>query len=243
MLFSSGVMDLVAFIPARAGSERVKQKNTRPFAGFEGGLLELKLRQLALLPDFSKITVSSNDPAVLAYSEWFHDHVDPRVDAQPRPDRYGHSETSMGEFIRDYIAYMEQDAVMFWTHVTHPLLTSAVYRRVIAAYRQAEAKGHDSLITATKLQRFLWRNGKPFNYDNSVEKWPRSQDIEPVYEINHGVYMMPYAVMRETGDRIGNRPYFHPLHEHEAMDIDWQDQFDLMDEIARARMARGQSLL
>ncbi|WP_159992933.1 cytidylyltransferase domain-containing protein [Roseomonas sp. 18066] len=236
-------MDLIGFIPCRAGSERVKNKNTRPFAGFDGGLLELKLRQLQRVPELSRIVVSTNDAAVLDYAERFRQDHDPRVQPLPRPDKYGVSSTSMGEFIRDYIAYLEQDGVMVWTHVTHPLITSASYREVIAAYHAAAAQGHDSLITATKLQKFLWKDGKPFNYDNSVEKWPRSQDIEPVYEINHGVYMMPFSVMRDTGDRIGRKPYFHAMPEHDAMDIDWQDQFDLLDEIARARVQRGQSLL
>jgi CMP-N-acetylneuraminic acid synthetase len=236
-------MEIIGFIPCRAGSERVVNKNTRPFAGFAGGLLELKLRQLARVSELSRIIVSTNDPAVLDYSAWFRDKLDARVDPVPRPDHYGVSSTSMGEFIRDYIAHLVADGVIFWTHVTHPLITSATYREVIKAYRTAESQGYDSLVTATKIQKFLWRNGKPFNYDNSVEKWPRSQDLEPVYEINHGVYMMPFSVMREAGDRIGQRPYFHPLPEHESMDIDWQDQFDLLDEIARARAARELSLL
>lgn len=236
-------MNIIGFVPCRAGSERVKNKNMRPFAGFGDGLLELKLRQLTKVPELSRIVVSTNDPAVLEYSEWFRQKVDGRVDPRPRPDKYGVSSTSMGEFIRDYIAHLEQRGVMFWTHVTHPLITSGTYREVVRAYFQKVAEGHDSLITATKIQKFLWRNGKPFNYDNAVEKWPRSQDIEPVYEINHGVYMIPFAVMRETSDRIGNRPYFHALPEHDAMDIDWQDQFDLLEEIALARAARGLSLL
>ena len=33
-------MDKIAFfLPTRKGSERVKNKNTRPFAGIEGGLI------------------------------------------------------------------------------------------------------------------------------------------------------------------------------------------------------------
>lgn len=40
-------MDKIAFfLPARKGSERVKNKNTRSFAGIEGGLVENKIRQL-----------------------------------------------------------------------------------------------------------------------------------------------------------------------------------------------------
>lgn len=39
--------DKVAFfLPTRKGSERVKNKNTRPFAGDEGGLVEIKIKQL-----------------------------------------------------------------------------------------------------------------------------------------------------------------------------------------------------
>lgn len=34
------------FLPTRKGSERVQNKNTRTFAGIEGGLLKLKLNQL-----------------------------------------------------------------------------------------------------------------------------------------------------------------------------------------------------
>jgi len=34
------------FLPTRKGSERVKNKNTRPFANIEGGLVENKIRQL-----------------------------------------------------------------------------------------------------------------------------------------------------------------------------------------------------
>ena len=34
------------YLPTRKGSERVKNKNTRNFAGIEGGLVENKLNQL-----------------------------------------------------------------------------------------------------------------------------------------------------------------------------------------------------
>ena len=37
---------ITAFIPCRAGSERIAKKNTKLFAGKEGGLLAIKLEQL-----------------------------------------------------------------------------------------------------------------------------------------------------------------------------------------------------
>ena len=37
---------IAVFLPVRKGSKRVENKNTKPFAGFQNGLLELKLKQL-----------------------------------------------------------------------------------------------------------------------------------------------------------------------------------------------------
>ena len=34
------------YLPTRKGSERVINKNTRPFAGLEGGLVQNKVKQL-----------------------------------------------------------------------------------------------------------------------------------------------------------------------------------------------------
>lgn len=233
----------IGFIPCRAGSERVINKNTRPFAGFEGGLLELKLRQLAGVERLETIVVSSNDPLVLDYSAKFAKDHDARVKPLERPDEFGVSSTSMGSFISDYIAHLYEDGTLFWTHVTHPFVTAQIYDQALDAFENQTAAGYDCLVSATKLQRFLWRNGKPFNYDNSVEKWPRSQDIEPVFEINHAIYTIPFATMRETKDRIGAHPFFFEMEESDAMDIDWEGQFLLMEEIALARRARGNSLL
>ena len=55
-------MDKIAFfLPTRKGSERVKNKNTRPFAGIEGGLIENKIRQLLCCEKIDEIILSTND--------------------------------------------------------------------------------------------------------------------------------------------------------------------------------------
>jgi CMP-N-acetylneuraminic acid synthetase len=236
-------METVGFIPCRAGSERVLNKNTRPFAGVQGGLLELKLRQFQKVEGLDRIIVSSNDAAVLDFAANFASQEDSRVEPLPRPDEWGNSATSMGAFIRDYIANLCEDGHLFWSHVTHPFATSSLYQRALAEYHQKLEEGYDCLISATRIQKFLWRDGKPFNYDNTIERWPRSQDLTPVFEINHAIYAIPFKVMRDTGDRVGHRPHFFEMEESESMDIDWQDQFNLLGEIAQARLARGQSLL
>lgn len=233
----------VGFLPARGGSERVINKNIRPFAGFSGGLLELKLKQLSQVHRLDEILVSSNDSQILEFAHRFAKKNDSRVRAIERPDEFGTSATSMERFIRDYIAHLDEDGTMLWTHVTHPFVTSSLYNEALDAYEAKRAEGYDSLVSATKIQKFLWRDGKPFNYDNTTEKWPRSQDLEPVWEINHAIYIIPFALMRTLGDRMGPNSYFFRTHESVSMDIDWEDQFHLMDEIAIARRERGDSII
>lgn len=53
------------FLPTRKGSERVKNKNTRPFANIEGGLVENKIRQLLSTKFIDEIIFSSNDKDLL----------------------------------------------------------------------------------------------------------------------------------------------------------------------------------
>jgi len=235
-------MAYIGFLPCRSGSERVPNKNMRPFAGFANGLLELKLEQMAAVPALEKILVSSNDPAVLDYAADFAAQRDPRVIPVPRPDEYGRSSTSMDDFIH-YIAELDRHGTIVWTHVTSPFITSALYRRGIADYEAALARGHDSLVSVTRLQRFFWDDEGPVNYDRSVEKWPRSQDLKPLMEINHALYILPFALMRAVGDRVGRTPFFYHIDEHDAADIDWEPQFDLLEKIMRLKQQEGGTVI
>lgn len=233
---------ITAIVPCRAGSERVRHKNTRPFAGFEGGLLELKLKQLSAQKRIDKIIVSSNDPVVLDYAKGFADSTDSRIVPLERPDELGRSSTPMSAFIR-YMGTLEDDGVMMMVHVTHPFVTSEVMSDFIGAYERAVADGHDSLLTVTRMHKFIWDENGPYNYDNTVEKWPRSQDIAPLFEINHAGYLIPFRVMREADDRIGRKPFLYEIPESVSMDIDWEEQFTLLNDIALAKLSRGLSLI
>lgn len=233
---------IIAIVPCRAGSERVVNKNTRPFARFENGLIELKLKQLSAQKRIDKIIVSSNDPIALDYAAAFGRDADDRVVCIERPDHLGHSSTPMSAFIR-YMAGLERDGVMLMAHVTHPFVTSDVLADFIDTYEAAVARGHDSLVTVTRLHKFIWNESGPINYDNTIEKWPRSQDIDPLFEINHAGYLIPFRVMRDKDDRIGANPFLHSIPESVSMDIDWEDQFTLLEDIAMAKASRGKSLI
>ena len=231
-----------ALIPARGGSERVANKNTRPFAGIQSGLLELKLLQLSRVNALSEIIVSTNDEDISKCALRISREVDSRIIVDHRPIELARSTTPMSSFIR-YCSTLRDEGLMLMTHVTHPFISSNVFNNLIKAWHNAELKGHDSLVTVTRIHKFLWDERGPYNYDNSIEKWPRSQDIKPLFEINHAAYILPFSVMHEYDDRIGRRPYLHEMPESIVMDVDWEDQFTLVEDVALGRISRGLSLL
>ena len=85
------------FLPTRKGSERVKNKNTRPFAGIEGGLIENKLRQLIKTNLIDEIILSTNDEQCMAVAGKYTS--DKRLRIVPRPESLCLSSTNLQDLI------------------------------------------------------------------------------------------------------------------------------------------------
>lgn len=84
---------IVFFLPTRKGSERVKNKNTRPFAGIEGGLVENKIKQLLESKRIDEIIFSSNDEQCINIAEKYA--YDKRLRIIPRPNELCLSTTNL----------------------------------------------------------------------------------------------------------------------------------------------------
>ena len=57
-------MKVTAVIPIRTGSQRVRDKNLRPFAGTN--LMELKIKTLLRVPEIDEIIVNTNSDDAIA---------------------------------------------------------------------------------------------------------------------------------------------------------------------------------
>ena len=214
------------FLPMRAGSERVPEKNTKSFAGVEGGLCSIKLKQLLDSHLIEKIFVSTNDPEVVNISKSFNSN---RIEVIPRPNEFASSSASTDDLIK-YVPDIMPDGHILWTHVTSPFLDADIYNQIIEAYFQNIGQ-NDSLMTVTMLQKFVWNDTSPINYDQSVEKWPRTQTIKPLWEINSGAFIATRKNYIERMDRIGLRPYLFQLNGEIAFDIDWLSDFKMAEVI------------
>ena len=85
------------FLPMRAGSERVPKKNTKSFAGVDGGLCSIKLKQLLGSKHIDNIFVSTNDPDVMDISNGFNSS---KIKVMQRPDELASSSSSTDDLIK-----------------------------------------------------------------------------------------------------------------------------------------------
>jgi len=219
---------LTAFVPCRKGSERAPLKNTRPFANIKDGLIGIKLRQLLATNEIDHILVSTDDPLIfeLCKRPEFQSHKPLTV--VERPAELATSDATTDALIKHIPAIIPNGHIM-WTQVTSPFINSTLYNALIKTYWKGLPNEHDSLMTVTPIQNFIWNKSGPVNYDRAIEKWPRTQTLEPLYIINNAVFIAPAEIYKKHQDKMGYNPKFHALNNIQELDIDWEDDFKLCE--------------
>lgn len=216
----------IVFLPCRKGSERVPHKNTRIFAGVEGGLLGIKLNELSKAQLIDEIIVSSNDDEVLRIAASLQRD---KISTIRRDDSLCSSQTSTDQLIK-YVAELIKDGTIMWTHVTSPFLKAETYDDMLRTYYE-HYPTYDSLMAVNPIRTFLWNNKQPVNYQRNQEKWPRTQTIDPLFEVNSGAFIADASIYHEFNDRVGKHVYMYETSKLESMDIDWQEDFDLAEKL------------
>lgn len=213
------------FLPCRLGSKRVPKKNIRPFGDKKFGLIEIKLNQLIESERISNIYLSTNDLKIIDYAKNLNSS---KIIIDIRDDRLCSDHTTTDELIH-YAYSTLPKGDMLWTHVTSPFLDANDYDNLIKEYYIKKQMGYDSLMTCTEVKSFFWTEDGPLNYDRDIEKWPRTQTLNPIYEINSGAFISSFKNFTEMKDRIGRYPYLYVLDKLKSMDIDYEDDFKIAE--------------
>lgn len=221
-------MKISAFLPCRAGSERVPHKNTRSFAGIEGGLLRIKLDQLIACKEIDTIVLSTNDDEVIHIAESLSNA---KILIDRRPEHLATSSTSTDDLVK-YVPQIITEGAVLWTHVTSPFIDAELYAKAISKYKEVlSGADYDSLMSVMALRTFIWNKSGAVNYDRQKEKWPRTQTIEPLFEVDSGIFLADISVYKNLKDRIGQKPYLFENSDIAAFDIDWEDDFFIAEAI------------
>jgi N-acylneuraminate cytidylyltransferase len=224
---------MVAVVPVREGSQRVKAKNFRPFIG-DKSLLDVKLEQLKQANCFDRIYVSSDSPIARETAERHE------VGFLERSAEMCSNTTRWAGVIH-YVAQTipDEDCHVAWCHTTSPLFVR--YAEAVAAFRTAEAEGHDSLVAVRPFNEFLLRaNGRPFNYH-----WGHwhdySQDLEPLFLVTGALFIARRADILKWHYLIGLKPFFFETAKVEAVDVDEEQDFEIAQDLYQVMSRAGEA--
>lgn len=210
-------MKVKALVAVRSGSQRVQNKNIRPFAG--SSLLEIKLAQLMSIRNLDGVIVNSNDDRMLQIAEKMG------CETVKRDEYYASNEVSMSEVYKNMAENFNGDIIVY-ANVTNPLLKSYTIEKAIETYMM-KSEDYDSLNSAHLIKEFLFKDGMPINYQ--LEKQPRSQDLPDIYALNFAINIIEREKMIECKNVVGKRPYIWGIDEIEATDIDNPIDFEFAE--------------
>ncbi|WP_313665201.1 acylneuraminate cytidylyltransferase family protein [Stutzerimonas kunmingensis] len=222
-------MSVTCFLPCRKGSERVPRKNIKPFGGNDFGLIEIKLKQLIASKQINEIVLSTNDDEILTYAQSLKNA---KIRLHKRSEDLSASSTSTDRLVKHALDLIP-DSHILWTHVTSPFINGEDYDYIIEEYYLCLSKGYDSLMTTSIIRSFLWDESGPINYDRVLEKWPRTQTLSPIHEVNSAIFLSHSKNYNSYNDRIGMKPKLHSLDKLKAFDIDWPEDFSIAECISQ----------
>lgn len=226
-------MKVNVFLPCRKGSERVKNKNIKSISNYKYGLIEIKLNQLLKSKYVNNIYLSTNDDEIIKYANTLNSE---RIIIHKRKEDLSSSNTSTDHIVPHVLELIGEGEIM-WTHVTSPFISTDLYNKIILSYFNNKKKGYDSLMTTNLIYGYLWDKEGAINYNRNIEKWPRTQTLSPVHEINSAVFLSNSSNYQNYNDRIGVNPFLYPVDKIEGFDIDWEDDFKIAECLIETNVA------
>jgi CMP-N-acetylneuraminic acid synthetase len=221
---------VVAIVPMRHESERVRGKNYRQFGGKP--LFHHIVETLRACPLVSETVIDTDselirEDALRAF---------PGLIVIDRPEHLRGGNVAMNDVLLNDVRQIDAD-VYLQTHSTNPLLRVQTVRDAIDSF-VGQRERFDSLFSVTRLQTRLWTgDGKPMNHDPAVLL--RTQDLPPTYEENSCLYLFSRAGLERIGTRIGERPILFEIPPEEAWDIDEELDFEVAEFLYLRRARAG----
>ena len=210
-------MKIVALVPIKMNNERTPGKNTKRF---DDGtpLIQCILTTLTKCREIDEIYVYCSKEEIKEYmisGTYF----------LKRDSKYDAAQADVNDMFYKFSTEVPADIYVL-AHATAPFQKS---ESIDKAIKEVKSGFYDSAIAVKKMQEFIWKGGKSFNYD--VNFIPRTQDLEPLYVETTGLYIFNKDVITKKHSRIGDNPYMLEVTPIEAIDINNPIDFEVASAI------------
>ena len=194
---------ITAIIGVRKGSNRVKNKNIKPFG--DTNLLELKIQTLLKCKNIDNILVTSDCDEMLKIASKYD------VIVHKRDKYYASDECPTSEYFK-YMAEICDSENIIYSPVTSPFIKHTDYDNIIDIYKSVDFnKRYDSITTCEYLHEFIYVDDKPLNFKS--DNLPKSQDIAGISKLTFGCSILPKTKIIQNKHIIGDKPYFYNLND------------------------------
>jgi len=214
---------VVALLPMKANSERVKGKNFRELAGKP--LFKWILDSLLAVKEIDCVVINTDARHILAENGLVESE---RVIIRDRKPELCGDMVSMNLILADDIQAIDADTYLM-THTTNPLISADTIQSGFA--KLAKNPDKDSLFTVNKIQtRFYREDCSAVNHD--PDNLLRTQDLEPWYEENSCLFYFTKESFLKTNARIGSKPLMLLTPPLESLDIDEPHDWEMVAALA-----------
>lgn len=205
--------DVKVVVPLRAGSQRVVNKNIRPFA--DKSLIEFKLDIIEQL-NYPIIINTDSEEAIKIGKERGHE-------VHEREPYYASSKCSNSEY-HQYLGKSTEAETILIAQVTNPTIKLSSYKKALDKFFDND---FESVMSVKIIKEFLWYDGKAINYD--PHNAPNSQNLPDYFAPTFGIVVVNRDALIRDRNFITGKPGFMELSQLESIDIDTQVDFDFAE--------------
>ena len=218
---------IVAHIPARAGSQRVRIKNLRYLAGKP--LISYTITAARGSKYLSDIYVNTDSPTIGQFAE------EMGVKYYKRSSDLTADNSTSDDFNYDIINSLKPDTLIMINPVC-PLIEATDINEVVEAYQNSTA---DAVITSTATSMQCFYKGKSINIDTEAQLQP-TQFNEPVFVCNWAISIWDANLFAENYKTrgyavFGKKLILYNIGPEKSIKISTEEDFGLAEQLMMLR--------
>ena len=219
-------LNIIAMIPARIGSTRLRMKNLALINGKP--LIYYAIEAAKTSGVFTRVILNSDHEIFADFARRYN------VEFYQRPVELGSSTTKSDAVVYDFMSKYPSD-VLAWTNPTSPLQTGDEVEEVINYFVEKEL---DTLITTKNEQVHCVYQGKPVNF-RKEEIFAQTQNLEPVQPFVYSIMMWKNRSFMDAYEKHGHALFsgkvgYYPVSKKSALIVKTEEDLALADYVMRA---------
>ena len=206
-------MSTIAFVPARAGSISIKNKNIKPFCSKP--LIYWSLKALQECTKIDQIYLSTDGGQIAEVAKSFNF---PKLSIYMRDPENATSTASTESAMLEFIgkANLNKEDIFVLVQATSPFTKSEDFQDAVMSFRKLNA---ESMLSVVRQKRFYWNaDGDSLNYD--YKNRPRRQNFDGMFMENGAFYISSVANILKYKNRLSGKIIPYEMPEYTGLELD-----------------------